>query len=325
MPANQAAIAAWGNLLTTTNELRQGETQNTWMNDHPLLFFMDAMGGVQMYDGGTSIIIELNTIRDTSVATRGISDSIPLVNVEHLRPAEFTATVIDGAAAVNLFETEGDNSGAQKVLDLYDERLKNVMDTMKDELNLQILQGLGSGNDLGGLPLLISATPTTGTVGGINRATATWWRNQVQASVGSFATNGLAFLRSISGAVDTSSRVNRSTLHITTQTAYDAYELTQSGVVRYAGPLSGKMADAGFEANEWRRAPVMWDNDVIAGDWNVINFDNLFLKVNSAFNFRVAPPIQSEGQWAQSSKVAWYGQLCTNNPRFLGKGTGITA
>jgi len=39
----------------------------------------------------------------------------------------------------------------------------------------------GTGNsskDLGGLQFLISTTPTTGTVGGINRATFSFWRNQ---------------------------------------------------------------------------------------------------------------------------------------------------
>jgi hypothetical protein len=47
-------------------------------------------------------------------------------------------------------------------------------------------------NSVGGLQLLVSATPTSGTVGGIDRSVWTFWQNQAWSA----ATNGLAVLSS---------------------------------------------------------------------------------------------------------------------------------
>ena len=78
---------------------------------------------------------------------------------------------------------EGDiqNAGAEKIIDLLTSRIKNAERTMTNQLSTGVYaDGTGSSSkEIGGLQLLVSDDPTTGTVGGIDRSTSTntFWRS----------------------------------------------------------------------------------------------------------------------------------------------------
>jgi hypothetical protein len=326
MPGAQAAIANMNNVLTATQANRQKKVWDQWDDQHVFLFFLNRMGGMQSYDGGPSIQIPLGTAKSTTVGTRGVNDPVPLTKKERMRPAEFVSTVLSDASVLNFFEM-GENVGPGKIIDLWDFEQAQTLKSMQDEFNRQALQGVGAGNDFGGLPLIVSGTPTTGTVGGINRATAAnaFWRNQVQASVGSFATNGLAFLRSMRNLTNKGSLSHLTTLNITTSTVFNAYELTQSATVRYQRPLGQKAADAGFQVLQWMDQAVAYDEAVNAGLWYMINFENFGFRYLPGFKFTNQDIIKSEAQFSQSQKIATFGNFVTTRPNNLGVGTDITA
>lgn len=326
MPAAENTIPNLTNALTATLPHRQKEVHDQWHQDHVFLFFMREMGGFTTGDVEPSYQVPLNTIKDPTVSTRGVSAPVPLANVEHLRGAEFLPRVLDGAITLNEFELSG-NKGPMKILDLFDERARNVRLSMEDEFNIQMLQATGSGDDFNGLPLIVAADPTTGTVGGINRATAgnEFWRNQSTTSVGSFAAGGLAALRTLRNNVNTGSMNRRSSLSVTTSLVFNAYELTQSANVRYQGPLSKKFGDGALRALEWYGEPVIWDDAVNAGTWYLLNFENLKFTAAPEFQFTFSDLQASEATFSISQKIALFGNLDTNNPRHLGQLSGITA
>ena len=326
MPAAETTVANIRNTLVATLPHRQKQLHDEWHKDHVFLFFMREMGGFNTGEVDPSIQIPLNVVEDPTVSTRGISAPVPLQDVQHLRAAEFLGRVQSGAATLNEFELSG-NKGQMKILDLFDAREHNLMLTMKDVFNKQMLQATGSGDDFNGLPLIVSDTPTTGTVGGINRATAgnEYWRNQSITAVGSFAANGLANLRSLRNLVNTGSINHRTSFNITTSDVYNAYELTQSSNVRYQGPLSAKMGDAGLASMEWNGQPVAWDDAVLSGHWYMLNFENLGFVAAPEFQFTYSDLQASEATFSISQKIALFGQLTTNNPRYLGVMSGITA
>jgi len=326
MPASQTSVANFNNVLTATESNRRNEVTEQWADEFVFSFFMNRQGGVSGYDGGVSIFENLATKKSSTTGMRAINDPVPLTKKEFLRPAEFVATTLTDANILNFFEMD-ENAGSEKILDLWDEGQKNVLMSMKDEFNRQSLTGVGVGNDFGGLPLIVADDPTTGTVGGINRATAgnTFWRNQLEASVGSFASGGIAALRSLSVKVDKGSTSRKTRFNITTGTVYNAYEATQESNVRYAGPLSTMAADAGFDVLEWNGAPVAYDNEVLSGHWYMLNFENFGFRHSPSFMFGLSKIIESESQFSQSQKIATFGQFCTNAPRNLGVATGITA
>lgn len=77
------------------------------------------------------------------------------------------------------------NSGEDAVLDLLEGRIENAETTLVNNIALDCYSDgtADGGRQIGGLQLLISTAPTSGTVGGINRATWSFWRNQVFSGV----------------------------------------------------------------------------------------------------------------------------------------------
>ena len=75
------------------------------------------------------------------------------------------------------------NSGPEKMMDLFEKRIKNAEKTLTNHMSNAIYgDGTGSsGKEIGGLALLVADDPTTGTVGGIDRAVTgnEFWRNQM--------------------------------------------------------------------------------------------------------------------------------------------------
>ena len=324
MPASQAAIAAFNNVLTASHPQRQKDIHDMWHQDHVFLSFVRSMNGFKTKVVEPSIQVNLNTVKDPTVATRGIWDSVPLTDVEHLKGAEFTPKVLDGAATINRFEMT--SGGSEKILDLWDERVENLRLSMEDEFNLQALQASGAGNDFGGLPLIVADDPTTGTVGGIDRSVAgnAYWRNKSVASTGAFSSAGLTDLRNLRNQVNTGSIRKATKLNVTTSAIFNEYEDSQATNVRYAGPLSDMVGDAALQALMFYNEPVIWDDAVLAGKWYMLNFENYCFYAASEFQFTLDPPIASEGQYSTSAKIATYGNWVTNNPRRLGVVYGIT-
>jgi len=80
------------------------------------------------------------------------------------------------------------NSGKEAVIDLLGSRIKNAERTMMNNIASDCYSDgtADGGKQIGGLALLIDTTPATGTVGGINAATWSFWQNI--ASTGTTAT-----------------------------------------------------------------------------------------------------------------------------------------
>ena len=78
------------------------------------------------------------------------------------------------------------NNGDAAVIDLLESRIKNAQKTMMNNIALDCYSNgtADGGKQIGGLQLLVSKTPTTGTVGGIDRATWAFWQNRAAAPSG---------------------------------------------------------------------------------------------------------------------------------------------
>jgi hypothetical protein len=95
--------------------------------------------------------------------------------------------------------TEDTYPGTSQASDAEKLQLTNLIEEQSEILRLGFeekfsqalhLDGTQSSDALTGLDALISLTPTTGTVGGINRATSTWWRNNASTGLTTTTTTG---------------------------------------------------------------------------------------------------------------------------------------
>lgn len=86
-----------------------------------------------------------------------------------------------------------EKSEREQLTDLMIEQQEAFRVGFLEKLSLELHRdGTASGDAVTGLDALISLSPTAGTVGGIDRATATYWRNNVKTGIASTGAGALA-------------------------------------------------------------------------------------------------------------------------------------
>lgn len=172
-----------GQLVTTTGRARSKQLKDAVRDAHPLYEVMEKEKGISRIDGGRSIVEEAKTAQNSSVSWVGEAGSVALQDAKVLDAAEFDWKYQLGAVTFTLAEQYKNSGGSDtKLIDLVGGKFEVLEDTMMNYFHEGMLSaGTGSGGlQLNGVASLVSTTPTTGTVGGIDRssANAAWFRNQ---------------------------------------------------------------------------------------------------------------------------------------------------
>lgn len=116
-----------------------------------------------------------DTVRQTQFPWAGAHDGFSL-NEDLLLANGITVTDNAGPST---------NSGAEmlQLTNLFEENIETLRLGFEEMLDYDLhLDGTHDAKAIAGLDLLVSLDPTTGTVGGIDRATNVWWRNNAVAS-----------------------------------------------------------------------------------------------------------------------------------------------
>ena len=80
-----------------------------------------------------------------------------------------------------------------QLLNLLDEQMESLKEGFLQRLDLELHRdGTQDPDALAGLDVLVSTTPTTGVVGGLDSATATYWRNHAETGIATGAVGNLA-------------------------------------------------------------------------------------------------------------------------------------
>lgn len=172
-----------GQLITTTGRFRSKVLKDAVTDNHPVMKAMDIEGGIIRADGGRTIVDEGMTAQNSSVAWVGESGNVPLTDTKVIDASEFDWKYLLGAVVWTLAERYRNSGGSDtKIIDVVSGKFKVLEATMMNAFNEGMLSsGTGTGGlQLNGLASLVSTTPTTGTVGGIDRSltNAIWFRNQ---------------------------------------------------------------------------------------------------------------------------------------------------
>jgi hypothetical protein len=219
-------------------------------------------------------------------------------------------------------------AGAAGKFDLEAGKIENLKNTMMYQINNALFSdGTGSaGKQAGGLQLIVSSTPTTGTVGAINRATFTFWRNQ-QAS-GAKTTTAFDNLKSTMESIYnlSSSGVGMQTpqFAVTDRIDYQGYVSLLLANERLLRNSSADTAISGYKGDkiQFKDIPIAFDQAAPAGTMYILNRRNLFIRW--AAWMKAYPPQSPVNQFADVVKVWTMYNMVSDNPRRLGVITGIT-
>jgi len=289
-----------------------------------LLNSLKSSGGFSKEPGGALIEETLEYAENSTFKSHSDMDTIDITRVDVFDAARFNWK--ENAGAITYSELEKARaSGEEAKFALIDAKVQNGKNTHFAVMNRQMYSdGTGNGSkDIGGLALLVSSTPTTGTVGGINRALFPFFRNRQTSG----ANTGTAF-NQLRGAMRTTynncskgAADQHPDLFIFDQTSFEGYESTLTTNERFTTKDSG---DGGFknEVLKFKGAKTTFDEDCPASTGFVLNF--MFLKFRYLLWAKAFAPVDPANQTIEVVKILTIGNMSINNPRRLGVITGIS-
>ncbi len=270
-------------------------------------------------------------------------DALPVDPVDGL-----TAAFFDWRNAVTPISISGDekakNRGsAVQIISLMEAKVEQARTSITEFWGKAFLQGNGINNptdiltpytDTGNgslfidpLPKLVDYDPTASrTVGNINQATSSWWRNQFDAQGGTTFAGFRKELRNLFNNCGKGGGGGKRfpDIHLVDQSTSEFYEEMLTFFYRNT---SSARADIPFDNAAFKGYPVTWDENVpdvangttvqsaTSGTWYMLNSTYFDIMADSQTNFRARPAVEPANQDASISQILWRGCASVSNRR----------
>lgn len=310
-------------ILATTIENRSGKCADNVRKNNALLMRLQTKGNIQPFDGGHKIYQELAFAENTNGAWYSGADPLAVDAQDVLSAAEFA--IKQYAVPVILTGLEKlQNSGEGKIISLIANRVKVAESTMANALAQGVYSDgtAAGGKQIGGLDLLVPASPSTGTAGGIPRASWTFWQSQLHdpASTPTATTiqpeMNTLWAKCVRGNT-------KPDLVPMGGTVWATYMASLQAIQRFNNPAT---AELGFESVKYMSADVVLDGGIggfgTATNLFMLNTDYLFLRPHSDRNFVPLDPSSRSpvNQDVTVQILGWAGNMTASGLQFQGRG-----
>lgn len=294
-------------------------------NSRALFFFLGKDGFKEKADGGRLYEWDVEYAENTTNAMQGEMDTLDTTRIPVFDALRYNIKIAAGTVVYSDLE-ELRAAGDSAKFDLIGAKLENGKNSHIGLLNRQCW-GTGAGaNDIDGLQKLISITPTTGTVGGVNRANFSFHRNKQTsgAKTTSAFDNLRSALTSIHNQCSLGGTENTPTALLWDRATQEGYEGTLVTLERYNSADRKGGADAGFlnKAIMFKGIPAFYDEDAPAGEARFVN--NKFIKFAYHRWMKMNPAVDPANQLSNVHKLSTFGNLCAVASRHLGVVSAIT-
>ena len=309
-------------IVTTTLRNRAGEFADNVTNKNVLLRKLKERGNIRTLSGGRTIVRELDYAENSTFQYYSGYETLNVNASDVLSAAEYNWR----QAAVNVTISgleERQNSGEAAILDLLEGRIKNAMRTMANNISTGIYSdGTGSsGKQIDGLQAVVADSPATGTVGGINAATSSFWRNYsydatTDGGAAASATNIITYMNNVYNTVIRGT--DKPDLITADLNYFGFYQDALQAQQRFAAADSKGGADGGFVELQYASAPVVLDDDsgISANHMYFLNTEYLSLDVHADANFTPKGGKEPINQDSTIVPVLFMGNLtCSNRER----------
>lgn len=310
------------NLLTTTLESRTGKLADNVTDNNALLSRLKERGNIRPISGGTKIVEELEYGESDTYWYSGY-DTLTFNNPQLFTAAEYELKLLAapiGCSGEELLK----NSGRERVIDLMEAKIKNAEKSLANQMSVGIYSdGTGnSGKQLTGLKALVADDPTTGTVGGINRATSgnEFWRNQT-STAGSALTASTIYAAMNGVFLACSRGSDKPDLIVADDSMFKTYEASLVPQQRFT---NAKLGEAGFENLKFKGADVIYDGGIGGAcpskHMYFLNTEYLKLRPHRERNFKLIGDRErvAINQDAIYRIIGWAGNLTMSNAQLQG-------
>lgn len=307
-------------LSTTLKNYRKELVDNIHESNAIFYLLKNTKDGIRTESGGERIVEHLMYGKNETVQSYNGYDRLDVTPQEGIDTAEFNWKQYSASITISGREERQNKGSKYKLIDLLGAKTEQAKMSLTGGLVDGIFSnGTGNGGkDLTGLEAMVLAS---GTYGGIDSGTYTWWRANVDSSSEAL---DLADMRTQFNNASIGGKFAPN-LIVTTQTLFEKYEsfFTQvaisGGGSNFSTPSEGqkRLADGGFTALSFKGAGLTWDESCPTGTMYFLNTKFMKLVVHEDANFETTDFVKPENQDARVAQILWMGNLTCSRRKSL--------
>ena len=301
--------------IVTTTLRNRSKTLSDNVSNHNALLRRLRENGNQTSVTGRDIVRELEYADNGTVQFYSGYESLDVSPSDVLSAAVFDYKQLAGNVTISGLE-QIKNSGTEAIINLLEARINVLEKSLMNSLSTSLYSdGTGtSGKEVGGLQLIV-ADAGTGTVGGINSSTFTFWQNaQTTATSSAFSVANV--------------QTDMNTIYLSLVRGADSPDLVMAGTNAYTAFLgslqaiqritSDDLANSGFTSLQYLNSDVVFDSSCNTNRMYFLNTDYLRLEVAAARDFVPGEAKMSVNQDAMVTPMFWSGNLTCSNRALQG-------
>lgn len=309
--------SAYNQLLSVSVANYSETLEDNITGNNALLTYVKKRGNYKPADGGVEILENILFAESSAggwydgAEILSTSDDDVMTSANFAWKQHYALITMNGKEIVQ-------NAGKARMHSLIDGKLAAADAKMQNGIGsaLFFANTESGGKAIGGLQHLIADDPTTGTVGGINSATATnsWWRNYVfDFSVNLLTPGSSTILTALNTSfLNTNRGTEKVDLVLGGNTYFGYFEGALQANQRFMDADLGK---AGFEAYRYKTAMVMNDPNCSATRMYGINTNNIKFRPTPSRNFTQGERRESVNQDVFAIPMWFMGNLTCNSRR----------
>lgn len=309
-------------IVATTIENRSRRLADNVTKNNALLSRLNERGNVRTISGGSVIFEELTFAENGNVGWYSGYDLLPVAAQDVISSAQYDIkqaacpVIISGLDQLK-------NAGKEQMIDLMEGRIKVAEATMMNLLAAGVYSDgtAAGGKQIGGLNAAVPVNPATGTYGGIDRATWTFWRPKVTTAGGALtsATVQGAFNDMWASLVR---GMDRPDLIVVDNFMWGIYMASLQAQQRFTGTETAKL---GFPTIKYMDADVVLDGGIggfaVTKTAYFLNTKYLFFRPHADRNMVPLAPNRryAINQDAEVQILAWAGNITCSGQEFQGR------
>lgn len=307
-------------ISSTLDKFMKESVASSVIGNNALLKALQNKGRIMHEAGGRNFQENIAYASNSTVQFQNPTDLLNTTPQDEFTSAIFAQKMLTGTDQISEKELL-QNTGDARIFNLLEGKRKNLMDSLRNQLGSALFSdGTGSGGlEIGGLQLLVADDPTTGTVGGIDRSTNSFWRNQVYdfsttAGANASASNIQAGMNSLylSCQVQEGSYPD---LILADINYYSFFENSLQQIQRITTTGEGKL---GFEQLAYKSSAVVYDPNCPSNHMYFLNTDYVkFQHLNNPL-FTKGETQRPVNQLYYITPVYLYGNLTISSARVHG-------
>jgi hypothetical protein len=313
-------------IIATTIQNRSRQIADNVTKNNALLSRLNQRGNIKTISGGNVILEELSFAENGNAGFYSGYDLLPVAAQDVISAAQFDIKQFAVPVVMSGLEML-QNNGKEAFIDLMEARLNVAEATMVNKLAQSIYSdGTGSGGkEVTGLGAAVPTNPATGTYGGIDRATWSFWQSKL-LDVSTF-TGGAASAANIQSCMNnlwsqTVRGNDRPDLIVFDSNYWSFYMASLQAVQRFTSP---EAANLGFPSIKFMDADVVLDGGI--GGFCPQNtgffLNSKYLKWRPHASRNMVPLSPNRryaiNQDAEVQILAWAGNLTSNGAQFQGR------